>query len=200
MRTSGPHAGTPAAALHQGHERLATVESLVDGRQVPDLERDRDGPGRAREHDDARRCRVALACTRPTENNEAADSLKPLTKVPVQGHCMSAVAEDVQPEEHRELGDQRHRADGGKNAVLALKAACGPGEDQQHLSHHAADDQAAGSGPWTRPGAGRRWRPGSPWRRPRSAHRARRRARAPPAPYEDPEVTTEMGSAQRLLI
>ncbi len=32
----------------------------------------------------------AFTCTRPTENKEAPDSLRPPTNVPVQGHCIRA--------------------------------------------------------------------------------------------------------------
>ena len=42
----------PGAALHQGDERLATVEGLVDRRQVTDLEGDGDRSGRPGENDE----------------------------------------------------------------------------------------------------------------------------------------------------
>ncbi len=49
----------------------------------------------------------------------------PLANEPVRkpAPLHEAVAEHVEPEEHGELGDQRHRADGGEDAVLAGEAA-----------------------------------------------------------------------------
>ena len=100
LRPPGRH---PGPALHQGHERLATVEGLVDGRQVPDLKRDWRWPPwrpRARRR---RRCPCVLVCTRPTENNDAPASLTPTGNESGPGPLHEAVAEDVQPEEGREL-------------------------------------------------------------------------------------------------
>ena len=53
----------------------------------------------------------------------------PLTNVARPGPLHEAVPEHVQAEEDRELGDQRHGADGGENAVLPGEGAGRPRQE-----------------------------------------------------------------------
>ena len=80
----GGHAGP---ALHQGDERLATVEGLVDRRQVADLEGDGDRPGGAGEHGDdvvAPHARVHEA----DGEQRGCRLVEAAANEPVQGHCI----------------------------------------------------------------------------------------------------------------
>ncbi len=58
-----------------------------------------------------------------------------------------AVAEDVQPEKGRELSDERHRADRGKKAVLAGKAADGTSHEEEAPPHDPPHQERQGLEP-----------------------------------------------------